>query len=145
VRNVVRKVMLGLVLILFILRIGSERRPHPPDLAADCARPAFLLSRTTVAQAGPVAFTMVGPAGRRYALGVDVATFTETGAPVPRPGHADSVLVPDNGRKPMPKECVKDGFFALPVPVGTHTVTMVELTDRGAVFVAQQDVEVTEP
>jgi len=137
--------MLGLVVILFILRISSERRPQAPDLAADCARPAFALSKTSVVPAGPVAFTMVGPAGRRYALGVDVATFSETGAPVPKAGYETTALVPDDGKKPMPKECVKEGFFALPVPPGTHTVTMYELTDRGAVFVAEQPVEVTEP
>lgn len=137
--------MLGLVVLLFILRISSERRPQAPDLGADCAKPAFVLSKTSVVEAGPVAFTMVGPAGRRYALGVDVATFTETGAPVPKPGYEATVLVPDDGRKPMPEECVKDGFFALPVPLGTHTVTMYELTDRGAVFVAERAVEVTEP
>lgn len=139
--------MLGLVVLLFLMRLGTARRPQPPDLAADCTKPAFKLSVTSVAQNRPVAYTIVGPEGRRYVLGFDTSTF----APrpdggwdaVPKPGREDSVLVAA-GVEPM-KGCSRTGFFATPVPIGTHTVTLYELTDRGVLFVDEQEIEVTEP
>ena len=145
-RNITRKVLLGLVIIGFLMRLSAERRPEAPAVAADCATPSFTLSTPTVPQAGPVAFTIVGPEGRRYVLGFDTKTFTPRPDggwdPVPLPGRADSVLVAaEPGDLPG---CRREGYFATPVPLGSHTVTLYELTDRGVLFVAQQELEVVE-
>ena len=98
-------------------------------------------------QGKPVAFTIVGPDGRTFALGLDTETFRRgpdgTWQAVPRRGFADTFLTPATP-EPM-RGCKRLGVFATPVPLGKHTVTLYELTDRGVVFVEQQDLEVTEP
>jgi hypothetical protein len=147
-RNIVRKVMFGLVVLLFVARIGAIWKPQPPELAADCDRPAFELSTETVEQRRAVGYAMTGTAGRTYVLGVDTRTFERRPDggwnPVPAAGVArvDVVAAP---AERMPGDCLRDGQFGTPIDVGEHTVTMFELTDRGAVFVAQQVLEVTEP
>lgn len=133
------------MILLFLMRLGTARRPQPPDVAADCTKPAFTLSATSVRQGAPVTFAIVGPAGRTYALGFDVRSF-ERGAGggwVPVPPVAEGSLV---AAAPfaMPEGCKHTGFFAVPVPYGDHTVTLYELTDRGPLFVDQQEVTVTE-
>jgi hypothetical protein len=147
-RNLVRKVLLGLVFLSFLLALASSRRPQPPAVDPSCERASFALSLTTVDQNKPVAFTIVGPPGREYALGLDVSTFERTAAggwrAVPKPGFAETFLTPA-GPERMPEGCTRRGIFATPVPVGKHAVTLYELTDRGAVFVQQLDLEVVEP
>ena len=145
-RNITRKVMLGLVVLLFLMRLGAERRPKAPDLAADCAKPAFKVSAASVRQSGPVAYRIVGPNGRDYRVGVDIRTWERRAdgvwTPVPKPGYEGTYLAE---LKPAAmKDCAREGLFALPVPVGTHTMTLYELTERGPLFVAEEQVEVTE-
>ena len=146
-RYIVRKVLLGLVLLSFVMAIGVSRRPQAPAVAPDCTRASFTLNTTTIAQQKAVTFTIVGPAGRRYAVGVDVAGFERapdgTWRAVPKPG-AETHLVAA-APEPMPQTCTRAGFFATPLAVGRHTVTLYEVTDAGAVFVQQHDLEVTAP
>lgn len=141
-----RKVLLGLVIIGFLSWVAAMRRPNAPDLAADCTKAAFRLSSEKVETARPLTYTMVGAAGREYALGVNTVSFTGSpGAwrPVAAAGHENDVILAATPA-PMPAGCKRTGLFALPVPPGKHTVTLYELVSGGAVFVAQQEIEVTE-
>ena len=136
--------LLGLIVLLFLMRLGTARRPQAPDLAADCAKPAFALSATSVRQGAPVSFTIVGRAGRTYALGFDVRSFERSadGRWVPVPPVAEGSLVAA-APEPMPADCSRTGYFAVPVPPGTHTVSLYELHALGPLFVAQQKITVT--
>lgn len=139
--------MFGLVVLLFLGAVAVARRPQPPSVEPDCARAAFHLSATSVAQNRTVAYTIVGPDGREFALGLDTRTF-ERGPDgrwrgVPKPGYEQTFLEPAPAARLT--GCKRDGVFATPVPLGTHTVTLYELTDRGALFVTEQRLEVTEP
>lgn len=142
-----RKILLGLVVISFFLWIGAMRRPVPPQLDADCERAAFQLSATEVKQSRAVSYTIVGPKGREYALGVNTAEFT--GGPgawraVPKAGFENDLILAAEPA-PMPEGCSRTGLFALPIRTGKHTVTLYELVGRGTVFVAEERIEVTEP
>lgn len=140
--------LLGLVFLSFLLALASSRRPQPPVVDPNCERPSFALSLTTVDQNKPVAFTVVGPAGREYALGLDTTTFERTPEGgwrgVPKPGFEQTFLTPMLPER-LPAGCTRPGIFATPVPLGKHSVTLYELTDRGAVFVQQEVLEVVEP
>ncbi|HVF06494.1 MAG TPA: hypothetical protein VNA20_16755 [Frankiaceae bacterium] len=143
-----RKVLLGLVFLSFLLALASSRRPQPPVVDPNCQRASFALSLTTIDQNKPVAFTVVGPAGREYALGLDTATFERTPQgtwrAVPKAGFEQTFLTPMPPER-MPAGCTRPGIFATPVPLGKHSVTLYELTERGALFVEQHDLEVVEP
>ena len=115
------------------------------SVAANCERPAFELS-SPARQNRPAAYTMVGPADRRYALGIDTATFVDRGGtwvPVPQPGHPADQLVAVSA-EPMP-DCRRIGFVGLPLALGPHTVTMYELTPSGAVEVQRATIELVPP
>jgi len=143
-----RKMFIGVAVILLIGVVGASRRPRAPLLAPDCTTPAFKLSTETPRQNHAVAFTMVGPPGRIYVLGVDTVSFEHhpgedtAWLPVAMSGvDQENVLVV--GSAPMPK-CRRVGVFAVPIPLGGHLVTMYELTDdRGAVEVARTTLHVT--
>jgi hypothetical protein len=143
-----RKLFIGLVVVLLIGVVGVSRRPKAPLLVPDCTTPAFKLSTETPKQNHPVAFTMVGPPGRLYVLGVDTVSFEHhpgedtAWLPVAMSGvDQEDILVV--GSAPMPK-CRRVGVFAVPIPLGGHLVTMYELTeDRGAVEVARTTIHVT--
>jgi hypothetical protein len=145
-----RKLVIGLAVIVLIGVVGANKRPSAPLLAPDCTTPGFKLSTETPRQNHPVAFTMVGPPGRIYVLGVDTVSFEHhPGAeaawlPVAVSGvDQENVLVV--GSAPMPK-CRRVGVFAVPIPLGGHLVTMYELTDdRGAVEVARTTLRVIDP
>jgi len=137
-RNVLRKVGIGLAGFMVLATAALVRRPQPPGLAANCDKPAFELSSPT-RQNRPAAYTMVGPAGRRYALGVDTATFVQREGrwtAVPQPGRAaDQVVVVM--AESLPK-CRRIGYLGLPLALGTHTATMFELTPSGAAVEVQR-------
>ncbi len=136
--------LLGLVVILFLMRLGVERRPDAPDVPPDCAKASFALSTTRVGMGGPVVVTLTGAAGRTHVVGVDVEGFVRDAGgawrPVPKAGAEPVWTTPTA----MPGECRRSDYFAIPGPVGKHTATMYELTDRGAVFVQQEEIEVLE-
>lgn len=142
-----RKLFIGLVVVLLLGVIGASRRPHAPLLEPDCNTPGFKLSTETPRQNHAVAFTMVGPPGRIYVMGVDTVSFEHhpgeelAWLPVAMNGvDQENLLV--IGSAPMPK-CRRTGVFAVPIPLGGHLVTMYELTeDRGAVEVARTTLHV---
>ena len=139
--------LLGLVIIAFFGWLGAIKRPVPPQIEADCTRAAFSLSALEVKQARPLSYTIVGPAGREYALGVDTTCVHRRPrrlARGARPGSEDDVILAAEPA-PMPAGCSRTGLFALPISLGKHTVTLYELVGAGPVFVAEQRIEVTEP
>lgn len=144
--GVVRRVLIGLVLLLGIAWIAAQQRPAAPELAADCAKPAFALSAEKVKQARLVQYTVVGPETKRYALAVGAARFTRNASggwdPVPLPGWQGRPLVA-GGTGPL-TGCRLAGQLGLPVPVGEHAVVLYELTDAGSLEVARKTIEVTE-
>jgi hypothetical protein len=146
-RRILLKVFVGFGVLLLLLRLGIARRPKPPDLAADCARPAFALSALTVKQSRPLSYAIVGPNDKRYVLGVNTTAFThkpEGGyAPVPIPGRENDVIVAA-GVEPM-TGCKRTGFFALPIALGDARVTLYELTADGTVELDRKTVTVTKP
>ncbi|MDQ1711099.1 MAG: hypothetical protein QOE45_549 [Frankiaceae bacterium] len=141
------KVFVGVAVLLLLLRVGLARRPEPPALAASCTTPAFALSATTVKQARPVSFTIVGPDSGRYVIGVNTTGFRhqpEGGyVAVPIPGREKDVIT-GAGVQPM-KGCRRTGYFALPISPGDATVTLYELTSTGTVELAHRTVTVTPP
>ena len=131
---------------MLLATAALTRAPKAPELATSCVTPAFAME-TPAKQNRPVAFTMVGPSDRRYALGVNTATFVRQDGqwfPVPLLGKpATEVVIV--AAKAMP-ECKRTGVFNVPVPVGEVTVTMYELTeDRGAVEVQRETLAVLDP
>jgi hypothetical protein len=144
-RGIASKVLIGAGLLLLLGFIGASQKPSSPALAASCTKPAFALSTYTPKQARPVTFSVVGPPDRLYTLAVDTLTFEHEAdggwTPVPAPGREESVILVRV--KPL-KKCRTSGVFALPVPLGTHTVTLFELTGAQAPEVARTDVLVTD-
>lgn len=145
-RNVLAKAGVGLAGLMVLAMAAMARAPRPPRLAADCIKPAFAVS-SPAKQHRPIAFTIVGPSDRRYALGVDTATFVEQGGawvPVPQAGKTadDVVVVKDEA---MPR-CARTGAFSLGLPLGRHTVTLYELVPgRGAIEIQRETLELVEP
>jgi hypothetical protein len=145
-RGVGTKVLMGVALLALLGYIGAARRPLPPKLAPNCEKASFALSSDTVKAAKPLTYTIVGPNGHRYVLGVDTLSFVRAddgsyGA-VPIRGREDSYEVAA-GVKPM-KGCRRTGVFSLPVPVGEHVITLYELTDTDVVEIERQTITVTE-
>jgi hypothetical protein len=142
---VLRKVGIGLMCLMVLATAALIRRPRPPLLAANCEKPTFELS-SPAKQNRPAAYTMVGPADRQYALGIDTATFVNRGGswvPVPQPGRPADQLVAVSA-EPMPR-CRRIGYLGLPLALGQHTVTMYELTPTGAVEVQRATIELVPP
>lgn len=145
-RRILNKVVYGLIALLILGIAGETRRQRAPVLEPDCTKPAFALS-SPVRQGRPTAFTMVGPSGRQYVLGVNTASFVRDGStwrPVPLLGKsgADVVVVESED---MP-ECRRTGVLNLAVPLGEHTVSMYELTDdQGAIEVQREPIVVIDP
>jgi hypothetical protein len=144
-RRVLPKVTTGLAVLGAFFLITNASRPKPPALAADCAKPAFALSAESVKESRPVWYTIVGPDTKRYVLGVNTAGFVRRADggydAVPVRGRENAMIVAA-GVKPM-KGCRRTGYFGLPVPPGTHEVTLYELTDAGTVAVERRNIEVT--
>jgi hypothetical protein len=147
-RRFLVKLLVGLAVLALFARVGLARRPQPPALAASCATPAFALSATTVKQARPVSFTIVGPDDGRYVIGVNTTAFRHKPDggydPVPLPGVdpvKDVVVV---GVRPM-KNCRRTGFFGLPVRLGDTRVTLYALTPTGTTELARKTITVTQP
>jgi hypothetical protein len=144
-RNVGTKILFGVGLLALLGYIGASRQPAPPKLAPNCEKASFALSSTTVRAAKPLTYTIVGPNGHRYVLGVDTLSFVRNDdgsyAAVPAPGRENSYEVAA-GVKPM-KGCRRTGVFALPVPPGEHVITLYELTDTDVVEVERQTITVT--
>ena len=144
-RHVGGKILIGAAFLLLLQQIGAARRPPAPTLAPNCTAAAFKLSANTVKQARPLTYTIVGPDGHRFVLGVDTASFVHNPdggwSAVPLQGADDSFEVAA-GVKPM-KGCRRTGLFSLPIPLGEHTVTLYELTDTGAVELERQTITVT--
>ena len=146
-RNVLTKVGIGATGLLLLAVASLARRPQPPDLAPNCDKPAFALS-SPAKQYRPTAFTMVGPAAKRYVLGVNtvgvVRNATGTWGPVALPGKPpDQVLYVRD--EPL-TGCRRIGVLNFAVPLGEHVVTMYELGDgQSAVEVQQVKVEVVAP
>jgi hypothetical protein len=145
-RSVGTKVLIGVGLLALLGYIGAARQPQPPKLAPNCERASFALSSYSVKTAKPLTYTIVGPADRRYVLGVDTLTFVRAAdgsyGAVPVPGREDSYEVAA-GVKPM-KGCRRSGVFSLPVPVGEHVVTLYELTGADVAEIERQTITVTE-
>jgi hypothetical protein len=126
-------VFAGLALLLLIQQVGAARKP-PPQLAADCTTPGFKLASDTVKQSRFVTFTMVGPPGRWYALGVNTKTLVRAAdggwEAVPLPGQADYEIAANT--KSL-KGCRLTRQFGVPeFPAGQHTVTMYALSSGTA-------------
>jgi hypothetical protein len=147
-RRVGVKLFVGLVLLALLARAGLSRRPQPPAIAASCTTAAFALSATTVKQARPVSYTIVGPNDGRYVIGVNTTEFRhkpEGGYdPVPVPGADPLRDVVFDGVKPM-KNCQRTGLFALPIRLGEARVSLYELTPTGTTELARKTVTVTAP
>jgi hypothetical protein len=144
-RGIGTKVLIGAGLLLLLGYIGASQKPSAPPIAASCTKPAFALSTYTPKQARPVTFSVVGPPGKIYTLAVDTLTFEHQPqggwTAVPAPGREESVVLVRV--KPF-KKCRTAGIFALPVPLGAHTVTLFELTGTQAPEVARADILVTD-
>jgi hypothetical protein len=144
-RNVGTKILIGVGLLALLGYIGASRQPAPPKLAPNCEKASFALSSATVRAAKPLTYTIVGPDGHRYVLGVDTLSFVRNAdgsyGAVPMPGRENSYEVAA-GVKPM-KGCRRTGVFALPVPPGEHVMTLYELTDTDVVEVERQTITVT--
>ncbi|HEX8004790.1 MAG TPA: hypothetical protein VF519_19050 [Mycobacteriales bacterium] len=143
-RNVLAKALVGVLGLMLLSIAALARRPRTPELAASCTTPAFALA-SPAKQNRPLAFTMVGPSDRLYALGLDSLGFVREG------GTWRAVRKPDS---PEPvyaaparlADCRRTGVLNVAVPPGEHTVSMYELTeDQGAVEVRRQTVEVIAP
>lgn len=143
-RNVFKKTAVGVLGLLILATAAVARRPKPPELPPSCEVPAFALS-SPVKQARPVAFTIVGPPDRRYAIGVDTAGFVREGGAwraVPLRGVAGTVVVRDE----LMPSCKRVGAFAMNLPLGKHVVTLYELRPDGeAVEVQREEVDLVLP
>lgn len=136
-RNVLTKAAVGLLGLLLLATAAVARRPRPPELPPSCEVPAFALS-SPVKQARPVAFTIVGPPDRRYAIGVDTAGFVREGGAwhaVPLRGAAGTVVVRDE----LMPSCKRTGAFAMNLPLGRHFVTLYELRPDGTALEVQRE------
>jgi hypothetical protein len=143
-RNIGRKVFFGLAFLLLLQQIGAARKP-PPQLAPDCANPGFKLASDTVKQARFVTYSIVGPNGRWYALGVDTNTLVRRAD-----GGWDGVATPGQPEFRVAASvksltgCRHNGQFGVPFfPAGQHTVTMYDLTSGTAVEVGHRAIEET--
>jgi hypothetical protein len=145
-RRVGRKILAGFAFLLFLQQVAASRKPPAPDLAANCTTPSFALSTHSVKQARPLTYTIVGPDGGRFVLGVDTASFVPQPdggwAAVPLPGGEDSYEVAAPAQ-PM-KGCRRTGLFALPVRLGAHVVTLFELRGSTAVEIQREPITVTD-
>jgi hypothetical protein len=147
-RRFLLKLFVGLMVLGLLARVGIARRPQPPALAASCTTPAFALSATTVKQARPVSYTIVGPNDGRYVIGVNTTEFRHKAEggydPVPLPDVDPVKDVVFEGVKPM-KGCRRTGFFALPIRLGEARIALYELTPTGTTELARKTVTVVAP
>lgn len=144
-RRIGRKVLIGVGLLGIFYVAGAARQPRallPPD----CTTPAFKLAADTVAAHKVMSYTVVGPADRWLVLGIDTARLDRTPdggwQGVPLPGHTEFQL---GGSFKGVKGCRRTGRFGIPsLGVGTHVVTLYDVTDGTAREVAHRTFGITE-
>ncbi|MHB8339702.1 MAG: hypothetical protein ACYDB7_00810 [Mycobacteriales bacterium] len=137
--------LLGAVAI-GLIRGGTANQA--PALARNCAVPALALSTYRVAANAPVEWSAVGPEGPRYLLVIDAvaAKITATGQVTLTPAPGIPLAKVELASAPLfLAGCKATGRFGALVPVGQHTVRLLELGPGGVAVVASKPLTVTGP
>jgi hypothetical protein len=111
--------LIGFVAVVALVAVATRGRLDVPAIKASCTTPGFALAGTSVMRNGLLAWSAVGPTGATVVIGADTSTLPTTFAAgrLVGPAKLDS--------------CQVHGRFSVPLPVGSHTLTVFLVDPAG--------------
>jgi hypothetical protein len=141
------KPALVVIVVVALADILHGSTVRTPRLAADCSRPALLLSADTVSRHAPVGWAATGPATARVVLAIGAGIRPEVPgwfAAVPGPGIPAADTQAASGEVTL-TGCLRHGSFEVTVQPGRYQVTLFQVVaGRGGRRLASAPLTVSE-